>query len=124
LRISVSKFKNDTGYERDNYFSNHTKNDETKQPLNKTIAEKVEAKDLVQKTAENLEMKSEPSPQRSQSPIQINSDVTMDEVILGSTKKEEIAKPAVQPKPPVQPSTESNETPSQELDQTNDSNEE
>lgn len=123
LRISVTKFTNDTGYERDKYVSNETKIDETKQLQTEDKVEKVETNET---NFDETEIKSDLSPQRSQSPILNNSDVTMDEVILGSPKKEELTKVIVEPvaQPVAQPSIVSNDSNTQKLDENNDSNEE
>ncbi len=124
LRISVAKFRNDTGYKKDKYVVIDYKNDEIKQSLIETKEEKVDYKDVIE-TKTDVEMKSQLSPRELKSPIQDSSDVTMDEVILGSPKKEELTKKPDEPQSVIKPTVVSNEVQSQDLKETNDgSNEE
>jgi E3 ubiquitin-protein ligase RBBP6 len=120
LRISVAKFKNDTGYKKDKYFIT----DQTKQSLIET-KDVIDNKDLIETNTDVVEMKTQLSPGEQKSPVQSSSDVTMDEVILGSPKKEELTKKPDEPQSVIKPTVVSNEVQSQDLKETNDnSNEE
>ncbi len=124
LRVSVAKFKNDTGYKKDKYLIIDNKN-QTKQSIIQTKEEKVDNKDVIETNTDVVEIKSQLSPREQKSPIQGSSDVTMDEVILGSPKKEELTKKPDEPQSVIKPKAVSNEVQSQDLKETNDnSNEE